>query len=193
MALIPSSANNPTLGECERYASGSAGVPPAVRCDPHHTRRTATGDRISLGVRVYSAGRAIRQAGRPRYPRHAVLLSVRLFVKDGTIPYFENNQTFGGCFLSRRDSQKLAGGGARNEREPPDHAKRVLRPGGALDSCVAALPSPLRGLSPFCFTPVVPAPTSVASLRSPLRGCLRQAISPSARFTTGYFPAIPPG
>ena len=38
----------------------------------------ATGDLIALGLRVYSAGREILQAGRPRYPRHAVLLSSRL-------------------------------------------------------------------------------------------------------------------
>ena len=54
--------------ESDRRASGSAGVPPAVLRVPRGTRRTSTGDRITLGVRVYSAGRGIRQAGRPRYP-----------------------------------------------------------------------------------------------------------------------------
>ena len=56
------------------HASGSAGVPPAVLCVPRSTRRMSTGVLNASGVRVYSAGREIRQAGRPRYPRHAARL-----------------------------------------------------------------------------------------------------------------------
>ena len=58
------------------------GVPPAVLCVPRSTRRTSVGKRISNDVRVYSAGREIRQAGRPPYPRHAIPLSVPFFVPD---------------------------------------------------------------------------------------------------------------
>src|SRR5947207_85509 len=36
---------------------------------------------MSLGVRMYSAGRGIRRAGRPPYPRHAVLFSVPSLVR----------------------------------------------------------------------------------------------------------------
>ena len=75
-ALIPSLTNNPTHEEAGWHASGRVGVPPAVLCVPRSTRRSSTGNRIAFGVHVYSAGR-------PPYPRHAVLLSVRLFVKDG--------------------------------------------------------------------------------------------------------------
>ena len=55
-------------------ASGRVGVPPAVPRVPRGTRRTSIGDPIALGVRVYSEGREIRQAGRSPYPMHAALL-----------------------------------------------------------------------------------------------------------------------
>ena len=51
--------------------SGRVGVPPAVLCILRSTRQMIQGNRIALGVRVYSAGREIRQAGRPPYPKHA--------------------------------------------------------------------------------------------------------------------------
>src|SRR5438046_1868187 len=55
-------------------ASGRGGVPPC-------TRRTSTCERPSPDARVYSAGREIRQAGRPPYPSHAVLLTVRTAIR----------------------------------------------------------------------------------------------------------------
>ena len=82
MKIIPFSTNNPRHEEAERRASGRVSVPPAVRRVPRSTRRMITGGLITLGVRVYSAGREIRQAGRPPYPRHAVPLffaSIRVF------------------------------------------------------------------------------------------------------------------
>ena len=70
--VMPSRANKePQSGW---RVSGRVGVPPAVRCVPHSTRRTSTGNRSAFGVRVYSAGREIRQARRPPYPRHAARL-----------------------------------------------------------------------------------------------------------------------
>ena len=53
-----------------RRTTGGPPVPPG-------NRRTFTGIPNANDVRVYSAGREIRQAGRPRYPRHAVLFSLR--------------------------------------------------------------------------------------------------------------------
>ena len=61
-----------------RRISGRVGVPPAVLRVPRGTRRTSHGARTSRGVRMYSAGRGIRRAGRPPYPRHAVRLIARL-------------------------------------------------------------------------------------------------------------------
>ena len=76
MTTIPSRKNE------GRY-SGRVGVPPAVPRILRGTRRTSIRERTSPDVRVYSAGREIRQAGRPPYPRHAVLLSGRIFLHDG--------------------------------------------------------------------------------------------------------------
>ena len=53
---------------CERRASGRVGVPPAVLGVPRSTRQMSFGKRIAFGVREYSAGCGIRQAGRPPYP-----------------------------------------------------------------------------------------------------------------------------
>ena len=66
-----------SLAENQRRASGSAGVPPAVRRILRSTRRTSAGCRIGLGIRVYSAGCEIRRAGCPRYPKHTFLLMLR--------------------------------------------------------------------------------------------------------------------
>ena len=68
---------NPKREEAEWRASGSAGVPPAVLGVPRSTRRMTAVNLSACGVRGYSAGREIRQAGRPRYPKHAVLHSIR--------------------------------------------------------------------------------------------------------------------
>jgi mono/diheme cytochrome c family protein len=65
---------------CERRASGRVGVPPAVLRVPRSTRRTSTGELRALVVRVHSAGRGMRQAGRPPYPRPAVLLIATLLI-----------------------------------------------------------------------------------------------------------------
>src|ERR1043166_1622371 len=70
-------AKNSTREKSERRASGRVGVPPAVLRVSRGTRRTFMGERMSLGIRVYSAGCGIRQAGRPPYPMHAVLPSLR--------------------------------------------------------------------------------------------------------------------
>ena len=59
--------------EARWCASGSAGV-------PRRTRRTSVCERTPLDARVYSAGRGIRQAGRPRSPMHAILLAALLLV-----------------------------------------------------------------------------------------------------------------
>jgi len=94
---MPFAANNPVFGDRGRCASGGAGseaascaVPLAVLCVPRSTPRTSKGVPDANGVRAYSAGREIRQAGPrrtrlrcPRFPGHAVLLSVRLFLRDG--------------------------------------------------------------------------------------------------------------
>ena len=72
-----------------RHVSGSVGVPPAVARVPRGTRRRIPGVRFASGVRVYCAGRAIRRAGRPPYPMHAVPLhppSVIIFPKEGITP-----------------------------------------------------------------------------------------------------------
>jgi len=45
--------------------------------------RAYTGFLNARGGRLYSAGREIRQAGRPRYPRFAALRSVRFFMRAG--------------------------------------------------------------------------------------------------------------
>ena len=58
-----------------RRASGRVGILPAVSRILRDTRRTAAGDPFAVGVRVYSAGREIRQAGRPPYPMHTVTLT----------------------------------------------------------------------------------------------------------------------
>ena len=47
------------------------------------THGASTGFLNARGGRVYSAGREIRQAGRPRYPRFALLRSVRFFMRAG--------------------------------------------------------------------------------------------------------------
>ena len=83
--LITSFATHETPEKAEQHASGRVGVPPAVLRVPRSTRRTSTGDPNALGILVYSAGREIRQAGRPPYPRHAVLLSSRSRFRDGII------------------------------------------------------------------------------------------------------------
>ena len=75
---IPSLGKDPASAKSERRVSGSAGVPPAVLRVLRSTRRTSVCERMSLDVRVYSARRGIRQAGRPRYPRHAVPLLPRV-------------------------------------------------------------------------------------------------------------------
>ena len=54
-------------GESGRRASGKVGILPAVLRILRSTRRTSTGDPFNLGVRVYSAGCEIRQAGRPPF------------------------------------------------------------------------------------------------------------------------------
>ena len=54
-----------------RRVSGMVGVPPAVLRVPRSTRRTSHGERTSRGVRMYFAGRGMRRAGRPPYPRPA--------------------------------------------------------------------------------------------------------------------------
>ena len=61
--------------ERERHVSGRVGVPPAVLRVPRNTRRMSTGFQFAIGERMYSAGREIRQAGRPPYPMHAALLA----------------------------------------------------------------------------------------------------------------------
>ncbi len=64
-------------------ASGRVGVPPAIFRVPLNTLEGSwCTERLgsSAGCR---AGRAPRQAGRPPYPRHAIPLSVRLFVQEG--------------------------------------------------------------------------------------------------------------
>ena len=80
----PFFAIHPMREEAEGHAPGRVGVPPAVRRVPRSTRRMSTRVLLASGARVYSAGCEIRQAGRPRYPRHAVLLSERLFVREVT-------------------------------------------------------------------------------------------------------------
>src|SRR6266436_2803562 len=61
--------------QSERRVSGRVGVPPS-------TRRTSLRDAPAINVRMYSAGRGIRRAGRPPYPRHAVLLALPIFARD---------------------------------------------------------------------------------------------------------------
>ena len=61
-----------------RHASGRAGILPAVPRILRGTRRTSVCERTLLDALVCSAGRETQQAGRPRDPRHAVLLRTRL-------------------------------------------------------------------------------------------------------------------
>ena len=82
-SLTPALAIDGTHADGGRRASGSAGVPPAVFRVP---RKTPGRPRQSHHLRISAgccAGRAARQAGRPRYPRHAVLLIARFFARDG--------------------------------------------------------------------------------------------------------------
>ncbi len=65
-----------------RRVSGRVGVPPAVLCVSRSTRRTFTGVLIASAVRVYSAGREIRQAGRPPHPRHTACVVVRFVIPE---------------------------------------------------------------------------------------------------------------
>ncbi len=57
------------LDNASGMQSGSAGLPPAVRCVPHRTRRTATGDRVPLGVRVLFRGTRNTAGGTPALPK----------------------------------------------------------------------------------------------------------------------------
>ena len=79
--------------EAGRRASGRVGVPPAVARVPRDTRRTFTGNQFAVCVRMYSAGRGMRQAGRPPYPRDAARVRVTLFVRDDQLV---NLQSVGG-------------------------------------------------------------------------------------------------
>ena len=85
--------NDEYVGEAGWRASGRVGVPPAVARVPRGTRRKITGIPYANDVRVYSAGRGIRQAGRPPYPRHAARVRVTLFVRDDQLV---NLQSVGG-------------------------------------------------------------------------------------------------
>jgi len=67
------------MAEAELRASGSAGVPTAVFRVP---RDAVERRKAFVRLRAFAgccAGRAARQAGRPPYPRHAVLRSARSF------------------------------------------------------------------------------------------------------------------
>jgi len=80
---IPSRTNNRTHGGTDRRVLGRVGVSPAVLRVPRSTRRTSIEVATHNDVRKCSARRGTRRAGRPPYPRHAALLSVRLFARDG--------------------------------------------------------------------------------------------------------------
>ena len=82
--LILSLIINQTHEEAGRHASGRVGVPPAVLRVPRNTRRSSKGEQTSLGIRMYSAGREIRQAGRPPPPetRRPALCPVRDYRLD---------------------------------------------------------------------------------------------------------------
>ena len=104
MKLMSFATNNPTPGEYVRRASGSAGVPPAVLCVPRSTPRTSKGVPDANGVRVYSAGR-------PRYPRHAVLLSVRLLIRGGITSLLLSLCIIASSFADARPRLQIINGG----------------------------------------------------------------------------------
>src|SRR5712675_2818620 len=91
---MPFSTNNLTPGQCGRRASGSAGVPPA---DSRVSRESSdVEDRPSAndasrdsGVPGETPGTGRRDARATQ--RHAVLLSVRLLMRDGMIAFSQSD------------------------------------------------------------------------------------------------------
>ena len=78
LAQTPASLLTAMFHACPKLAL--MGVPPAVLRILRSTRRRSACVLRASGRRMYSAGRGIRQAGRPPYPRHAARARVTLLM-----------------------------------------------------------------------------------------------------------------
>ena len=94
--------NEPHPAETHRRASGERVRPARRAVRPRAAHRESACERIALGVRVFSAGRGKRQAGRPRSPMHAVPLLAVHFHQDSVIGKGITNKNKNKSPLSRQ-------------------------------------------------------------------------------------------
>ena len=90
--VIPCRANSPPHNEAGRHASGRAGILPAafriLRNAPGHPRRSEPRC-TSAGCRAECPARRVEN---PPYPKPAVLIGGRIFVRDGMIRFLQQGR-----------------------------------------------------------------------------------------------------